>query len=170
MSSYKPAVILIGMPGVGKSTLGRLLSQRLKQPFVDTDTLVEAAAGCSLQAIVDRGGFDALVHWEETAIVSQDFSAQVVATGGSVVYSEAAMDHLGRFGLRVWLRLSIDALQLRLGNFAQRGIARRQRNADLRAIFDERYPLYQKYADRVVDIDGMDEAAALGRLLSLLQQ
>ena len=170
MSPYKTAVILIGMPGVGKSTLGRLLSQRLAMPFVDTDQLIEDAAGCSLQAIVDQGGFDALVRWEESAILTQDFTAQVVATGGSVVYSDRAMEHLGGFGPRLWLRLGLDELGQRLDNFAQRGIARRQQDADIQELFDERCPLYQQYSDRVVDLDGLDEAAAQERILAILQQ
>lgn len=169
MSPYKSAVILIGMPGVGKSTLGRLLAQRLGMALVDTDMLIENAAGRSLQAIVDQGGVDALLHWEESAILAEDFSHQVVATGGSVVYSEAAMQHLGRFGPRVWLQLGVDALRQRLGNFSQRGIARRG-NVELEQLFQERVPLYQRYADRVIDLEGLDESTALDRLLTLRQQ
>lgn len=137
------SLVLIGMPASGKSTLARLLASALGWQTVDTDDLIVQASGCSLQDIVDARGYLALRQVEEDAILAADFAGKVVATGGSAVYSEAAMRHLRQFGPLVLLNVPLAELQRRLGNFAMRGIAAPP-GTDLPALYRQRQPLYER--------------------------
>lgn len=146
-------IVLIGMPGCGKSTVGVLLAKALGRGFVDTDLLLQARAGHLLQQIVDQDGIEAFLRQEEQTLLTVAPSGQVVATGGSAVYSEKAMAHLKKGGKVVYLRLPLDEIQRRVQNIATRGIAMGpgQTLADLYRI---RTPLYMKYADLTVDCAG----------------
>ncbi len=146
----KDNLVLIGMPGSGKSTLGPRLAEALAFTFVDTDRLIEAAEGRTLQEIVETEGAEALRRIESAFLLSLDLHRHVIATGGSAVYSALAMNHLKQNGFVIFLNVPLEILEKRLDNFDQRGIVRApgQRLEDL---FLERYPLYMAYADRVVD-------------------
>ncbi len=173
MNSFSPqsdpaaAIVFIGMPGAGKSTMARHLASRLGRNMVDTDQLVMAQQGLSLQEIVDREGFARLREIEAAVIQATDFSGAVVATGGSAVYSAAAMTHLRGFGPLVWLDCPLEALSARLGNFASRGIAGPP-GLGLADVYAERLPLYQRWADLVVDARGLDEQALTAAVLAAL--
>lgn len=166
MHKDKSAIVLIGMPGVGKSTIGRALAESLAMPFVDTDQLIIESQCCELQDILDQQGYLALRSIEEMVILQGDFSHCVVATGGSAVYSSAAMAHLSKYGRLVFLDLDVNTLQDRLSNFAQRGIARPAGHS-LADIYAERRPLYQHVADITINTQDQNEAELLR---SLLQQ
>ena len=147
-------VVLIGMPGAGKSTVGVLLAKRLGLGFVDTDLLIQALAGRRLQEIVDAGGHRELRRLEERAILGLDVRGAVIATGGSAVYSARAMEHLARGGTLVHLRASLGLLESRLDDLDRRGIAN-PAGQSFAEIFAERAPLYERFAAVTVDVDGL---------------
>lgn len=143
-------VILIGMPGAGKSTVGVLLAKRLGYDFVDTDVLIQLRQGELLQDTLDAHGYLALRAIEEQVLLGLDVSDTVIATGGSAVYSERAMTHLARSGTVVYLAAELDELTRRIHDYETRGIARRP-GQDLGALFAERTRLYRRYAQLTVD-------------------
>jgi shikimate kinase len=143
-----PSVILIGMPGAGKSTIGVLLAKELGLGFVDTDLLIQIREGVTLQQILDRSDYLNLRHIEEEVLLELDCHG-LVATGGSAVYSEVSMEHLRGCGPIVYLDVPVDVLRRRIHDYDRRGIARRpdQSFADL---FAERTALYRRHADVTV--------------------
>lgn len=143
--------ILIGMPSCGKSTLGRLLAKELKYDFIDTDEVIIRRNGCPLRDILDARGVDGFVEVEEEAICSVQAKNTVIATGGSAVYSEKAMAHLKSLGRIVYLRLTFEEMDRRLGDLHARGVAIAP-GATLMDLYNERVPLYEKYADITVSI------------------
>ena len=162
-------ILLIGMPGAGKSTIGALLAQKLARPFVDTDALIEAGAGETLQAIVDRDGYLALRGIEEKKLSTLTYRAHVIATGGSAVYSPVAMAHLQQLGTIVYLQLDLPTIERRIVDFSVRGLVRRN-DQSLADLYRERVPLYERYADITVACDGKSPdvicvaiAAAIGK-------
>lgn len=134
------------MPGSGKSAVGEALAARLGWDFIDTDRQIEAAAGTSLQQLLDEQGYLALRAREAEHIQSLSPSRTVISTGGSAVYSEPAMTHLRDVSTVVYLDIDLDTVEKRVRNFGQRGIASAQ-NQSLASIFAERSPLYQRFAD-----------------------
>ncbi|MET0378430.1 MAG: shikimate kinase [Spongiibacteraceae bacterium] len=146
-------IILIGMPGAGKSTIGLLLAQKLAYPFVDTDKLIEAAEGETLQAIVDQRGHLALRAIEEKILSALNYRAHLIATGGSAVYSQVAMARLKQLGTIIYLQLDFSLLEQRIGNFSARGLVRRK-DQSLADLYRERVPLYERYADIAINCDG----------------
>ena len=143
-------LVLIGMPGVGKSTLGVLLAKRTSRRFVDTDVDVQARHRRTLQEIIASDGLAAFREIEERCILALDCRDTVVATGGSVVYGARAMRHLHALGVIVHLDLPLDLVSKRLTDFESRGVVRSP-GQSLASLFAERQPLYQRYADITVD-------------------
>ncbi len=155
MTQTAPAnLILIGMPGAGKSTVGRLLARQIALDFLDTDLLLEARVGCSLQQIVEARGNAGMRAAEERLILSLNCRHTVIATGGSAVYSPAAMAHLKSLGRIIFLHLPLEALQPRLNDLATRGLVRRP-GQSLADLYAERLPLYRRYADITLDCLGL---------------
>ena len=148
-------IILIGMPGAGKSTLGILLAKQLGMDFVDTDIMIQVAHSKTLQQIINEFDYLRLRQYEEQILINLDCTESVIATGGSAVYSDLGMQQLKANALTVFLDLDLRQLIQRVDNFDDRGIARRndQSFADL---FAERRPLYQKYADISIDCNYLD--------------
>ncbi|MDO3720567.1 shikimate kinase [Marinobacter sp. chi1] len=149
-------IVLIGMPGSGKSTVGVLLAKRLGMGFVDTDLLIQEKAGRTLQDIVDEDGYQALRHIEEEVLLELDVHHQIISTGGSAVYSEAAMAHLKANGVVVFLDIPLDLVIQRIGDYSARGISRRP-DQSLDDLFDERFALYSRYADIAVKGEGRSQ-------------
>lgn len=139
-------IVLIGMPGAGKSTVGVLLAKRAALDFVDTDVLIQTAQQRTLQAIVDADGQAALRKIEEGVLLSLTRQYCVIATGGSAVYSELAMKHLKASGVVVFLDVDLATLEARVQDFSERGIAK-DPDQTFAQLFAERLPLYKKYAD-----------------------
>ena len=156
------------MPGAGKSTCGLLLAKATSRPFIDTDVWIQSLEGCRLQEIIDSRGIEAMRAVEEQRVLELEVSGHVVATGGSVVYSERAMAHLKEGAVVVFLEVGLDALHTRLGDVAERGIVRRpdQSFADLYA---ERLPLYRRYADQTVVCDGLDHEGVVAQLVAVVE-
>ena len=144
-------IILTGMPSCGKSTLGRLLAKELGYDFLDTDDVIIQQNNCPLKDILDNEGLDGFIRAEEAAVCSVNVENTVIATGGSVVYSPKAMEHLKSLGRIVYLCLEYKEVERRLGDLHERGVAIAP-GKTLRDLFDERAPLYNKYAGLVVSI------------------
>jgi shikimate kinase len=150
MASQRTSIVLIGMPGAGKSTVGVLLAKLTCRSFVDTDVLIQSQEGRPLQEIVNADGHLALRRIEEQVITGYGCTNCVVATGGSAVYSSAAMAHLKKHGTVVFLDADLPTLEARVRDIDTRGLAKRP-DQSLQDLFDERVPLYRKYADITVD-------------------
>lgn len=161
MSDARNNVVLIGMPGSGKSTVGVVLAKRTGRGFLDTDLVIQADKEQTLQEIADREGQQALLDAEERACLGVAVDHHVVATGGSVVYSESAMAHLGSLGTLVYMATDLATLESRVGDYTMRGLARRP-DQTLADLFAEREALYRRYADLTVETVGRthDEVGA----------
>ena len=142
-------IILTGMPSCGKSTLGRMLAKDLGYAFLDTDDVIIQRNGCPLKDILDNEGLDGFIRREEEAVCSVTAERTVIATGGSVVYSPKAMEHLKSMGRVVYLCLDYNEVERRLGDLHERGVAIAP-GKTLRDLFNERTPLYEKYADLAI--------------------
>ena len=138
------------MSGAGKSTLGVLLAKALGLHFVDTDIIIQQKTGKLLQELIDTEGVSRFLEIEEEIVSSQDLQSTVIATGGSVVYSEKAMRHLKRNGTIVYLAVEYAELEKRLFNITTRGIVFKG-GQDLKTVYEERLPLYETYADITVN-------------------
>lgn len=143
-------VVLIGMPGSGKSTVGIILAKQTSRAFVDTDVLIQTTEHRPLQEIVDSFGYRALREIEERVLLGLRCRNHVIATGGSAVYSHAAMVHLKSSGVAVFLKVAIETLEARIKDMSTRGIAKRPDQSFL-DLYNERSVLYSKYADIVIE-------------------
>lgn len=167
MSTSPSSVILIGMPGAGKTTVGALLAHRTGRGFVDTDVLIEEAEGRALQEIVNRDGYLALRAIEERILLDLTAPHCVIATGGSAVYSRPAMEHLKSNGTAIFLDAGLSALRARVSDFSTRGLAHAP-GQSLEALFAERHPLYRRAADAVVRCDDAAPDEVVNRILQCL--
>ena len=147
-------IVLIGMPAVGKSTIGVLLAKTLGFSFIDTDLIIQQDTGRLLQDIIDKDGLDAFCIAEERAICSVASEGNaVIATGGSAVYSREAMLHLKKHGIVYYLSIPTEELAGRLKNIKTRGIAKRPEDT-IEDVFKRRMALYEEYADITVTCSG----------------
>ena len=155
-------IILIGMPGAGKSTVGVLLAKTLGYAFLDTDLVIQQREGALLQPLVDSLGVKAFLDVEADAICSVECRGTVIAPGGSAVCRERAMSHLRALGRIVYLHLPLEELERRLSNISTRGIAMAP-GETLADLFARRAPLYRNYADLTVDVgrQSLEETVAL---------
>lgn len=164
----KNNLIFIGMPSSGKSTLGRLLAKELGRPFLDTDDVIRQINGCELHEIMDRDGLQAFLDREVEAICTVDVQNTVIATGGSAVYSPAGMQHLKKIGTVIYVNISYETLEKRVGDPHLRGVVLAP-GKTLRDLYEERVPLYEKYADlTLVQQDGETTRESVDRLLELI--
>lgn len=143
-------IVLIGMPGAGKSTIGVLLAKALKMPFIDTDLLIQQKENRYLQEIINTDGIEMFLKIEEEVLMNLNARRSVIATGGSAVYSPGAMLHLKQNGITVYLHLEYEKLEKRLKDIKSRGIAMAE-GQSLLDLYNERIPLYWKYADLTID-------------------
>jgi len=149
-------IILIGMPTSGKSTAGVLLAKTIGYGFIDSDLLIQNEQKSLLCDIIEKRGVESFIEIEDK-INSELWAIKcVIATGGSVVYGERAMAHLKEMGKVVYLKLSLSEIKKRLKNIVRRGVVMKRDNQTLEELYFERTPLYEKYADIVIDCDGKD--------------
>lgn len=167
-SVNKSNVVLIGMPGCGKSTCGVLAAKALLKNFFDTDLLVQNFENKRLQDIINENGIDYFLQAEEDAILSLNLHGTVIATGGSVVYSKKAMEHLRSLGRVIYLHLSYDAMDNRIHNITTRGVVLKNGN-DLVDMYNERLPLYKKYCDDVIYCDNNTIDQTVAAILKIME-
>lgn len=143
-------IVLIGMPGAGKSTVGVVLAKRLGYRFVDSDLLIQDQYGKLLHELISENGVDGFLKIENQVNAGIQFTKSVIATGGSAVYGQEAMEHLKDISTVVYLKLPFDEICARLGDLNARGVTLRP-GQTLRDLYEERTPLYEKYADVVIE-------------------
>ncbi|MDO4889970.1 MAG: shikimate kinase [Coriobacteriaceae bacterium] len=149
----KDNIVLIGLPGAGKSTLGVVLAKIVNFRFLDCDLLIQEQEGQTLQEIIDARGARGFIEVENAALKRIEATRTVISTGGSAVYSAEAMEHLRSIGTVVHLRVSCDEMVRRLGNLDERGVVLRDGKAvALPELYEERMPLYERYADITLDV------------------
>ncbi|WP_439133478.1 shikimate kinase [Pseudomaricurvus sp.] len=166
-SGSKESIILVGMPGAGKSTLGVMLAKSLAKDFVDTDLLIQLRAHATLQEVLDAEGYLALRRLEEETLLECDFANHIVATGGSAVYSEKGMAHLKTYGPVVYLDVALNELRRRIKDYDSRGIAKRP-DQSFESLFEERCQLYRQYADITVNCGGLSLEETLSSVMQQL--
>lgn len=161
-------IVLIGMPGAGKSTVGVVLAKMLGYNFVDTDIVIQQMYGNLLQQLIREKGRDAFLDAEAEAVRSVTGDRMVIATGGSVVYREAGMNHLKSMGRIVYLQLPYGVIRRRIHNLATRGIAM-DKGQTLRMLYEERIPLYERYADLTIACKGRSVTDVIDRIIGQIQ-
>ncbi|MGI6045397.1 MAG: shikimate kinase [Eggerthellaceae bacterium] len=162
-------VVLIGMPGAGKSTIGVVLAKVLGYDFLDGDLLIQKQTGKTLQRLIDD--FGPLGFIEIEGEVLHDISAEktVISPGGSAIYSDVGMSHLQQLGTIVYLEISYESLVERLGDLHERGVVLKEGiGTDLKKLYDERKPSYEYYADITVNVDGLSITQAARTVENLL--
>ncbi len=167
MEKNSSNIILIGMPGSGKSTVGVILAKMASKGFIDTDVLIQMREGETLQEIVDSRGHMVLRHIEEEVLISLDCRHHVISTGGSAPYSSRAMKHLKKDGIVVFLHADLETLRRRIVNFDSRGLAKRP-DQSFEDLFRERMELYDLYADLTVESSGHSQEEVSSEILSRL--
>lgn len=161
-------LILTGMPACGKSTLGVVLAKTLGMKFVDTDLLIQEVENCKLQEIIDERGMQEFLRIEEKVLSEIEAENSIISTGGSAVYSDKAMKHLGSIGDVVYIKLSLDEIERRLNNIKTRGIAMKP-GETLADLYNMRVPLYEKYADITIETQGMGIEESIEVLIEKLK-
>jgi shikimate kinase len=165
--SREKNIVLVGMPGAGKSTVGVILAKYAARDFLDTDLLIEVRQGKVLQQILDENGYLELRRIEEEVLLSLAGGNRVIATGGSAAYSRRAMQRLRRDGAVVFLDVAFEEVVRRVHNLDTRGIACPP-GLGLREIYDERRPLYLQWADVRVECGRLGHEAVAGRVMQAL--
>ena len=168
MKSNKDNIVLIGMPGVGKSTVGVILAKVLGYQFVDADLVIQQQEGKLLCEIIEEVGTEGFIEVENRINASLNVTHSIIATGGSVVYGKEAMEHLQAIGRVVYLKVSYETLEKRLADIKGRGVVLKE-GQDLKALFEERTPLYEKYADISISEEGLDVEGTVEKLIENLQ-
>lgn len=161
-------IVLIGMPGAGKSTVGVLLAKSLLMDFTDTDLIIQRKTKKALSDIINESGTAYFIKTEEQIILGENFSNTVIATGGSAVYGERAMKKLKENGICVYLKVAPSELIKRLGDITTRGIAM-EKGKSILSLYEERAPLYEKYADITFESTGKAPEECVKNIFSLLE-
>lgn len=161
-------IVLIGMPSSGKSTVGVILAKTLGMGFIDTDLVIQQREGELLQTLIDNFGMERFLEIEEEAILSVKCESTVIATGGSAVFGERAMNHLKSNGTVVYLELDYPELERRLKNITTRGIAAKP-GESLRGIYTERVPIYEKWAQITVNSVGKSVEETVSDIINKLE-
>ena len=165
----KKNIVLIGMPGVGKSTIGVILAKELGYQFIDSDLVIQQQEKRLLREIIEQEGVDGFLEIENQVNAGIQAEGAVIATGGSAVYGAEAMEHFRQTGTVVYLRLTYEKLKKRLGNLRGRGVVLRK-GQTLHDIYRERSVLYEKYADIIIEETGRDIEATLREILNFCLQ
>ena len=164
----KNNITLIGMPGSGKSTVGVVLAKRLGSRFVDSDLVIQDRHGKLLHELITEYGVEGFWQIESDVNASLDLENSIIATGGSACYEPEGMQHLREISMVVYLKLPYEEVEKRLGDLNARGVTL-QPGQTLRDLYDERTPLYEKYADIVVDEEDKDLEGSLQVVLEALK-
>ena len=163
----KDNIVLIGMTGSGKSTIGVVLAKRLGYDFVDSDLVIQGAYHKTLEQLIEENGDAGFIQIENDINKSLEYTKTVIATGGSVVYGSEAMEHLKSIGTIVYLKVSEADLNERLGSLKERGVVSNGKTT-VKEIFDDRRALYEKYAEITVNLEGKSLKDSVLELAQLL--
>lgn len=150
----KNNIVLIGMPSCGKSTIGVVLAKAMGYRFVDSDLVIQERTGKLLSEIIEEEGLDTFNQIENDVNASLDYNKAVIATGGSVIYGNKAMEHLRSIGVVVYIELPLESLKERIGDLNARGVSIKD-GQTFDELFEERKPLYEKYADVIIHAEGL---------------
>ena len=164
----KENIVLIGMPASGKSTAGVILAKMLGMDFVDTDLVIQQREKALLRDLIEKYGVEGFMEREEKAVLSVSPVNTVIATGGSVVYSEKAMRHLSSIGTVVYLKVAEDELLKRLHDIRERGVVLKD-GETFKEMFDSRSILYERYADITIEEGSAGIEATLSEMLKELR-
>lgn len=162
-------IVLVGMPGCGKSTVGVLLAKTLQYTFVDCDLIIQKRSGMSLQELIDCRGLQEFLHEEEAALCAINEDGSVIATGGSAVYSEKAMKHLKENAVTVYISLPCDEIKRRLTNIKTRGVAM-SKGETIEFLYEKRCALYEKYADVTLKAQGLQLEETVEKAAELIKE
>lgn len=166
----KDNIILIGMPGAGKSTLGIVLAKILNYDFIDADLVIQNQCDKTLQKLIDACGPEGFIEVENQILKDIEATKSIIATGGSAVYSEDAMNHLSSIGRVVYLQISFEELVNRLHDLQERGVVLKGGiGMSLRDLYDDRKPLYEQYANITVNVDHLSITAAARKVADALK-
>ncbi|MCI7791731.1 MAG: shikimate kinase [Lachnospiraceae bacterium] len=160
-------IVLIGMPGAGKSTVGVVLAKRLGMSFMDSDLVIQEQEGRTLHEIIEQQGTEGFLVIEDKVNAAINPKNTVIATGGSVVYGNNAMEHLSEIGTVCYLKLSYESIRDRLGDLAQRGVVLKD-GQTLMDLYHERTPLYEKYAKLVIDCENKNIREVVGEIARIM--
>lgn len=160
----KSNIVLIGMPGVGKSTVGVILAKVLGYQFVDSDLVIQKEEGKLLKEIIAEAGTEGFIEVENRVNASLEVTDSIIATGGSVVYGKEAMEHLCEIGTVVYLALPYEEIEKRLSDIKGRGVVLRE-GQTLKDLYEERTLLYKKYADVQIDETGLNVEETIDAIL-----
>ncbi|HCD45681.1 MAG TPA: shikimate kinase [Lachnoclostridium sp.] len=169
MTSKLNNITLIGMPASGKSTVGVLLAKRLGYSFVDVDIVIQEQEGRLLKEIIEKEGQEGFLAVENRINAGLNVRHSVIAPGGSVIYGKEAMEHLKEIGTVVYLKLSYESVEERLGDLADRGVVLKD-GMTLRDLYEERVPYYEKYADITIDENGLDAGKTVDMLRAIMEE
>ena len=161
-------IVLIGMPGVGKSTVGVILAKVLGYKFLDADLVIQEQEGKLLREIIEEVGTEGFIEVENRVNASLMCNKTIIATGGSVIYGKEAMEHLKEIGTVVYLEVSFPTLEKRLSDIKGRGVVLKE-GQTLYDLYKERTPLYEKYADVRVLEEGLNVEETVEQLVEKLQ-
>ena len=162
-------IVLIGMPGVGKSTIGVILAKVLGYQFLDADLLIQEQEGKLLKDIIAEVGTDGFIEVENRVNANINCTKTIIATGGSVIYGQEAMEHLKEIGTVVYLKVSFPILEKRLSDIKGRGVVLKE-GQTLYDLYMERTPLYEKYADVQISEEGLNVEETVDLLVNKLQK
>ena len=162
-------IVLIGMPGSGKSTLGVVLAKMLGYGFIDSDLIIEEEENRLLHEIIREEGIEGFIAIENRVNSSIETSKKVIATGGSAIYGAEAMEHLGKIGTIVYLKWGFEELAEHLGDLTERGVVLKE-GQDLQGLYEERCPYYEKYADITVECSGESIEAMTREIMKALEK
>lgn len=162
-------IILIGMPGAGKSTLGIVLAKIMNYNFIDADLVIQNQCDKTLQRLIDACGPEGFIQVENEILSGLEAENSIIATGGSAVYSDEAMKHLTEIGRVVYLQITLDELKNRLHDLQERGVVLKGGiGMSLEELYDERLPLYEQYAEITVDVNGLNITEAARKVAEAL--
>ena len=159
----KNNIILIGMPGAGKSTVGVILAKRIGFHFIDTDLVIQTQEKCRLQQIIDTQGLQDFRKIEEQMLLELHTNHSVIATGGSVIYSSEGIEKLGKTGYRIYIQVPLQSLQQRIADMGQRGLVM-DKGQTFEQLYRERTPLYEKFADLTILCENINAEQVAARI------
>lgn len=157
-------IVLIGMPSSGKSTVGIILAKYLCMNFIDTDLIIQKNTGKALQKIIDEDGLERFLEIENKVMINLNCKNTIIATGGSSIFSASGINHLKANSIVVYLEISYPILVKRINNIQTRGIVMRA-DQNLKDLYDERSPLYEKYSDMKINCDLLTTQECVEKLI-----